>query len=61
MEVFIIKKKLKITMKKRENDLKSWGYSVTRFKNEDILKQVDKMLAKINSTVKNLNNSSKKL
>jgi len=48
-------------MKKRENDLKSWGYSVTRFKNEDILKQVDKMLAKINSTVKNLNNSSKKL
>lgn len=61
MEVFIIKKKLKITMKKRENDLKSWGYSVTRFKNEDILKQVDKILAEINSTVKNLNNSSKKL
>ena len=61
MEVFIIKKKLKITMKKRENDLKSWEYSVTRFKNEDILKQVDKILAEINSTVKNLNNSSKKL
>ncbi len=61
MEVFIIKKKLKITMKKRENDLKSWGYSATRFKNEDILKQVDKILAEINSTVKNLNNSSKKL
>ena len=34
---------------------------MTRFKNEDILKQVDKILGEINSTVKNLNNSSKKL
>jgi very-short-patch-repair endonuclease len=55
------KKDVKDYDERRENDLKSWGYSIIRFKNEDVLKQVDNTLAEINLTVRNLNNCFKKL
>ncbi len=53
------KKEIKDYDIKRENDLKSWGYSVIRFSNDKVLKQREAVLAEIISFVQNLNKSSK--
>jgi cyclase len=53
------KKEIKDYDIKRENDLKSWGYSVNRFSNDKVLKQREAVLAEIISFVQNLNKSSK--
>ena len=39
--------------KQRENDLKSWGYTIIRFKNEEIKNNIEFVLAEINSVVEN--------
>ena len=46
---------------RRENDLKSWGYNIIRFSNQQVLKKREFVLAEINSVVEILNKSSKKL
>ena len=53
------KKEIKDYDIKRENDLKSLGYSVIRFSNDKVLKQREAVLAEIISFVQNLNKSSK--
>ena len=45
------KKEIKDYDIKRENDLKSWGYSVIRFSNDKALKQREAVLAEIISFV----------
>jgi very-short-patch-repair endonuclease len=55
------KKEVKDYDVKRENDLKSWGYNITRFLNNHFLKDRESVLVQITSTVDILNKSSKKL
>ena len=52
------KKEIKDYDIKRENDLKSWGYSIIRFSNDQVLKQSEAVLTEINSLVQNLNKNS---
>jgi len=43
----------------RETELKNYGYTVIRFTNDEVMKDVDSVLAEIKSTVEKLNKSSK--
>ena len=40
---------------RRENDLIGWGYKIVRFSNNRVMKELDIVLAEINSIVENLN------
>jgi very-short-patch-repair endonuclease len=53
------KNEIKNYDKKREDDLKSWGYNTMRLSNEKVLKETGAVLAEINSFVQRLNKSSK--
>jgi very-short-patch-repair endonuclease len=48
------KNEIKNYDKKREDHLKSWGYSILRFSNEKVLKEPEVVLAEINSLVQSL-------
>lgn len=54
-------KDVKENDKKREDDLRDWGNTIIRFTNENVFKNLDRVLAEINKTVENLINSSKEL
>lgn len=54
-------KEVKENDKKREDDLRDWGNTIIRFTNENVFKNLDRVLAEINKTVENLINSSKEL
>lgn len=55
------KKEVKEYDERRENDLKSWGYNIIRFSNQQVLQQRELVLTEINSVVEVLNKGSKKL
>ena len=43
----------------REHDLRIWGYTVIRFKNDEVRLNIEKVLAEINSAVENSLQKSK--
>ncbi len=52
-------KEVKIYDAKRENDLKDYGISVLRFKNEEVFNDLNNVLNKISITISNIKNTAK--